>query len=189
MIAGGIAFLSVASPAPDAAADLFAEAVTALDGRANAARFRSAEWGSITSTNCKGAGGSPQRLELLSLPRDDIAALDAAIRAAHVVVVTGNSARQHLLLVRALAIGRPVLAIDTAFYRDIIDAGANGWLTSQSNSAALAGAMVAILKRPDLLPAMARSARLKAERRLDLVDARNLLFRVLGLPDLRSAAA
>ena len=48
-------------------------------------------------------------------------------------------------------------------------------------SAALAAAIAAILKRPDLIPAMSRASRLKAERRLDVTHVNRALLAVLGL--------
>ena len=182
-----LAFLAAIDPAQNSGSPMFVDAVRHLDGRVADARFVAVHLGEMEKSADDGT--PPAHMQTRSVPLADPAALKAAIRDAHVVVVTGASAYQLTVLATALAVGRPVLAIDEPFNRDVIDAGANGWLAPQSNPAALAEAMAAILNRPDLLPAMARSARLKAERRLDLVNARNLFCSVLSLPDLRSAAA
>ena len=105
------------------------------------------------------------------------------------VVVDHVDAYQILLLATALAMGRPVLATDEACYRDYVDVGANGWLIPGEDTTALVQAMTSILKRPDLLPGMARAARHKAERRLDQKIALKVLLEALGLQDLRAKAA
>ena len=47
----------------------------------------------------------------------------------------------------------------------------------------LASAMLSFLKRPDLLPAMARASRLKAERRFDERTVNRTLLAAIGLND------
>ena len=162
----------------------FAEAVTALDSRASRARFRLAEIHPALIT----AKASP-RLERITVTSPIAETLAELVRAAHIVVVDGLGAQQTLLLGLALAVGRPVLVTHDACYRDFVDVGANGWLAPRGDAAALAQCMATILKRPDLLPGMARAARQKAERRLDQRVVVPLLFKALGLSDLRVQAA
>ena len=160
------------------------EAVASLDGRATSARFRLAA--DRPNANTAALAG---RVETIEVDQFDQISLRDAVRAAHIVVIDGETPRHRLALVTALAMGRPVLAIGTALYRETIDAGVNGWLIPDAAPTTLAGTLTAILKRPDLLPGMARAARQKAERSLDHRDAAATLFQVLGLTDLRVQAA
>ncbi len=112
---------------------------------------------------------------------------DTALRDAHVVVVDGHTAVHQWALAQALMLGRPVLAIDTPLTRDLIDSGASGWLVPR-DADALAAALTATLKRPDLLPGMAQAARRKAERRFDRSVVRDALLDGLGLGAVAPAA-
>ena len=105
------------------------------------------------------------------------------------VVIDDIGAGHMLLLATALAIGRPVLVIDVPAYRELVDAGANGWLVADNDATALATSMAAILKRPDLLVGMARVSRQKAERKIDQSEVWKPLFDIVGLADLRRKAA
>jgi Glycosyl transferases group 1 len=137
----------------------FAAAVALLDPRAGRARFQ------LVRGVDGAAGAAPAgRLDVIDESSENQAVAAAALRAAHVVVIDGTSARHQWALAEALRLGRPVLAIDTVVTRDLVDGGVCGWLVAPK-AAALADAMTATLKRPDLLPAMAQAARQKAERR------------------------
>ena len=116
--------------------------------------------------------------------------MQAAVGAAHVVVIDGDAAPHIATLATAYALGRPVLVRDSALTRDFVGAGADGWFVPAGADAAVwADAMAAVLKRPDLLPGMARAAGLKAARRLGREHAEKTLFATLGLVDLRAIAA
>ncbi|MBU1212756.1 MAG: glycosyltransferase [Alphaproteobacteria bacterium] len=67
----------------------------------------------------------------------------------------------------ALAMGRPLIAADAAGCRELVDERVNGCLARPNDAASLAAAIRSYLKRPDLIPAMARASRQKAERRYD----------------------
>jgi glycosyltransferase involved in cell wall biosynthesis len=84
-------------------------------------------------------------------------------------------------LLEALAVGRPVIATDTPGCRDTIDERINGVLVPPRDAAALAAAIESVLRRPDLLPAMARASRQKAERRFDVTAVNAELMRTLGV--------
>ena len=131
----------------------------------------------------------PAHLESLMLDRDVAKSLRERVRAAHCVVVDDAGPYHTLLLTTALALGRPVLAIDHASHRHFVDAGVNGWMVPQDDDAAMGAGIAATLKRPDLLAGMARAARQKAERHLDQRASIDVLFGALGLADLRTAAA
>lgn len=116
-------------------------------------------------------------------------AMHSAVEAAHVVVIDDISASHLLLLAAALAVGRPVLVIDVAAYRDFVDVGVNGWLVADGDAAALTTTIATMLKRPDLLAGMARASRQKAERKIDRSAGWQPLLDIIGLADLRQKAA
>lgn len=159
--------------------------VTASRSLAGRCRFRAIDlYGHGSDGNSEGMTG-------IEIVRSDLTsrAIRAAVEAAHVVVIDDIGAGHMLLLATALAIGRPVLVIDVPAYRELVDAGANGWLVADNDATALATSMAAILKRPDLLVGMARVSRQKAERKIDQSEVWNPLFDIVGLADLRRKAA
>lgn len=82
-------------------------------------------------------------------------------------------------VLRALTAGRPVVTTAVPGCRDMIDERVNGCLVPARDTAALAEAMESFLRRPDLIPAMARASRAKAERFGSADAARRSLFEVL----------
>lgn len=86
------------------------------------------------------------------------------LREAHVFVYAGYAEGMPQPLLEALASGRPVLTTNTAGCREAVDERVNGCLVEPRNAEALADAMESFLRRPDLIPAMARASRAKAER-------------------------
>ena len=112
---------------------------------------------------------------------DGTSDLRSALGRAHVYVYPSHSEGMPASVLEALASGRPVITSDTPGCRDTIDATVNGFLVPRGDVGALAAAMRAILKRPDLIPSMARASRLKAERRFDVRDVNQALFEALDL--------
>ncbi len=110
--------------------------------------------------------------------------LAASIAAAHVVVapVLGDLPPPGLL--EALAIGRPVVLVPTGFARELVDDRVNGCLAADASGAGLAAAMDVLVRRPDLIPAMARAARLKAERRFDQREIAAAMLDLLGVAQM-----
>lgn len=182
----GLIFLGVsAAPAP-----MFAAAVNLLEDRAPRARFRLAEIEGLSRVPPAVRHAPASRLETFTVDVRDPSTLQDAIRASHIVVVDGAASTHVMALSTAYGLGRPVLAGDTALSRDLVDAGADGWrVPAGADAAAWADAVAAILRRPDLLPGMARAAGLKAGRRLSQDSAAATLFAALGLADLRAKAA
>lgn len=86
------------------------------------------------------------------------------LREAHIFVYPGYAEGMPQPLLRALAAGRPVLTTNAAGCREAVDERVNGCLVEPRNADALAEAMESFLRRPDLIPAMARASRAKAER-------------------------
>ena len=178
----GFVFFGLDCGASDAS-PAFADAVAAFGARCPHAKFRLAQSDPSTAVL---AAQTSARLETTACDATSIQdQLLTLAQQAHVVVIDGTSAYQTLLLVLALALGRPVLLVDDVAHRNFIDVGVNGWLVPRDDVTALADCMASILKRPDLLPGMARAARLKAERRFDEHSAMTVLSSALGISDLR----
>lgn len=110
--------------------------------------------------------------------QDDVRPL---IGAAHVVVVPSRTAAMPRILLEALATGRPVITTAVAGCRDAVDERVNGVLVPPRDPAALAEAMMSFLKRPDLIAAMARASRSKAERRFGVGPVNAAVLDLLGL--------
>jgi len=100
---------------------------------------------------------------------------------AHVFVYPGYAEGMPQPILRALAAGRPVLVADAAGCREAVDTRVNGCLVEPRNSGALADAMESFLRRPDLIPAMARASRAKAERFDSAEAVRGKLLQTLQL--------
>lgn len=84
-------------------------------------------------------------------------------------------------VLEALAMGRPVITTNTPGCRDTVDERVNGCLVSPGDPAALAAAMQTFLKRPDLIPHLARASRAKAERRFDATAVNATLIQLLAV--------
>ncbi len=112
---------------------------------------------------------------------DDQADVRPLIGASHVVVVPSWADAMPRILLEALAAGRPVIATDIPGCREAVDERVNGVLVPPRDAAALADAMMSFLKRPDLVPAMSRASRAKAERRFAVGPVNAALLDVLGL--------
>ncbi len=89
----------------------------------------------------------------------------------------------------ALAMGRPLIVADAPGCRELVDERVNGCLAPPDDPSALAAAIESYLKRPDLIPAMARASRQKAERRYDRRLVMAAMFDLLGLERAEVAAA
>ncbi len=98
---------------------------------------------------------------------------------AHVFVYPGYAEGMPQPILRALAAGRPVLVADAAGCREAVDTRVNGCLVEPRNPSALADAMESFLRRPDLIPAMARASRAKAERFESVAGVRGKLLQIL----------
>lgn len=100
---------------------------------------------------------------------------------AHVFVYPSQGEGLPRTVLEAMAAGRPILTTNTAGCRDTVDERVNGCLVPADDASALAQAMESFLKRPDLVPAMARASRLKAERRFDVREVSRATMAALGL--------
>ncbi len=66
---------------------------------------------------------------------------------------------QGIVLLEAMAAGRPVLAFEIAGYRDVVSHGRDGWLVSDVNAKALADALSELLSNPGLRAELAQTGR------------------------------
>ncbi|MEI9900145.1 MAG: glycosyltransferase [Hyphomicrobium sp.] len=84
-------------------------------------------------------------------------------------------------VLQAMAAGRPIVTSDVAGCRDTVDERVNGCLVPPRDVGALQAAMEGFLKRPDLIPSMARASRSKAERFCSTDSARRSMLDILQL--------
>lgn len=170
----GLAFLMLARLDPAQGVATFAEAASRVKEKAPGARFLVA-----------GPEGSPpDGLTAASLARykgaveylGDVADVRPLIAAAHVLVHPSLSEGLPGALLEGLAMGRPLIASDIPGSRTTIDERVNGVLVPAGRAEELATAIQSFLKRPDLIPAMARASRAKAER---LFDERTVIAQMI----------
>ncbi len=103
------------------------------------------------------------------------------LREAHVFVYPGYAEGMPQPLLQALASGRPILTTDSAGCREAVDTRVNGCLVEPRDPEALAEAMESFLRRPDLIPAMARASRAKAERFDSAASVKSTLLNLMRL--------
>jgi glycosyltransferase involved in cell wall biosynthesis len=100
---------------------------------------------------------------------------------AHVFVYPAYAEGMPQPLLAALAAGRPVVTTNVAGCRETVDERVNGCLVAPRDAEALAEAMESFLRRPDLIPAMARASRAKAERFATAAAVRRTLIDTLQI--------
>lgn len=91
-------------------------------------------------------------------------------------------------VLEAMATGRPVITTQSRGCRETVDERVNGCLVPVGDAPALAEAMRSFLRRPDLIPSMARASRQKAERCFDVERVTQDMIDVL-LDDTSSGSA
>lgn len=99
----------------------------------------------------------------------------------HVFVHPSHAEGMPQPVLDAMAAGRPIIASDVAGCRDTVDERVNGCLVAPGDAQALAAAMESFLKRPDLIPSLARASRSKAERFCSAAEVNATLLAALGL--------
>ncbi|MFA5952780.1 MAG: glycosyltransferase family 4 protein [Hyphomicrobium sp.] len=111
----------------------------------------------------------------------DLADVRPALAGCHVFVYPSHAEGMPRAVLEALAAGRPVITTDTPGCRETIDERVSGCLVAARDPVALARAMESFVQHADLIPAMARAARLKAERRFDAVAVNRKIIEMIGL--------
>ena len=175
----GMAFLMIARLDRAKGVLDYCQAARILKARAPSAQFR------LAGSEGTGAGALTARaiesyrdcVEYLG-PLEDVR---PALGQCHVYVYPSHAEGMPRSVLEALSAGRPVIATNVPGCRDTIDERVNGCLVPKSNPESLAAAMESFLKRPDLIPAMARASRTKAERKFDERTVNATLLEVLGL--------
>jgi glycosyltransferase involved in cell wall biosynthesis len=112
---------------------------------------------------------------------DQSADLMQHMASAHVFVSAAHSEGMPRCALDALAAGRPLIVSDVPGSRETTDEMVNGMLVPAGDAVALAGAVRRMITHRDLLPAMARASRLKAERHFSSVPVHTALNAALGL--------
>ena len=104
-----------------------------------------------------------------------------ALEQCHVFVYPSCAEGMPQPVLQAMAAGRPILTTNIAGCRDTVDERVNGCLVAPRDAEALAEAMESYLKRPDLIPAMARASRAKAERFGTAASVKRTMLELLRL--------
>jgi len=111
-------------------------------------------------------------------PAQDIRALLAL---SHVFVYPSHGEGLPQPVLEAMAAGRPIVTTDVAGCRDTVDDRVNGCFAQPRDARSLAAAMESFLKRPDLIPPIARASRAKAERFCGVETVTRSLLAALAL--------
>jgi glycosyltransferase involved in cell wall biosynthesis len=107
--------------------------------------------------------------------------MQALLGRCHFFVYPSHAEGMPQAVLEAMAAGRPIITSNTAGCRDTVDERVNGCLVEPRNAKALSLAMESFLKRPDLIPSIARASRAKAERFCDIDGVSRTLLRALGV--------
>jgi glycosyltransferase involved in cell wall biosynthesis len=175
----GLVFLMIARQDKATGVLDYCDAARLVKARAPSARFHLA--------GLPGSGKGAVTAAMLEPYRECVRVLGpledvrSALGACHVYVYPSHGESMPRSVLEAMATGRPIITTATPGCRDTVDERVNGCLVPPSNPQALAAAMETFLKRPDLIPPIARASRTKAERRFDEVPVHAALMEVLGL--------
>lgn len=175
----GLVFLMISRLGRSRGVGEYAAAARAVKARAPGARFLLAgpEGSGSDMVTLQAIGATDGTIEYLGV-LDDVR---PAIGRAHVYVYPSRAEGMPRSVLEALAAGRPVITTSTPGCRETVDERVNGCLVPLGDVTALAEAIESFLKRPDLIPAMTRASRIKAERRFDARDVNRVLLEVLEL--------
>ena len=104
-----------------------------------------------------------------------------ALGGCHVYVYPSHREGMPRSVLEGMAAGRPIITTNVAGCRETVDERINGCLVTPGEPHALAAAIESFLKRPDLIPPIARASRAKAERRFDERGVHATLLGLMGL--------
>ena len=155
----------------------FVQAARRVSGHAKSAKFVLAGQPGRDDINLAALGFKGPQFEVIAGDVD----LRTVLSRGHVCVHPSHAEGMPPAVLEALALGRPIITTDGPGCRETVDETVNGYLVQRGDVGALTAAMDALLKRPDLIPAMARASRLKAERRFDVRQVNAALIDALGL--------
>jgi glycosyltransferase involved in cell wall biosynthesis len=175
----GIVFLMAARLDKEKGAQDFCEAARTLKGEGVAAEFL------LAGPDGTGEGAmKPDDLSKYSGHVEflgDASNLRQPIGRAHVFVAPSHREGMPHAVQQAMAAARPVIVSDIPGARETVDEMVNGLMISPSDPKSLADAMRRIVKHKDLLPAMGRASRAKAERLFDATAVNAALRAALEL--------
>jgi glycosyltransferase involved in cell wall biosynthesis len=103
------------------------------------------------------------------------------LAACHVFVYPSHGEAMPQSILEAMAAGRPIITSDVTGCRETVDERVNGCIVRAGDAESLATAMESFLKRPDLIPSIARASRAKAERFCGMDTVRVPFLAALGL--------
>ncbi len=173
----GLTFLMMANRNRARHLETFATAARLLKARAPAARFLYALDRDAGADTIAITPSHRETVELIEVGDDS----RAAIAECHVFVYLSDGEGMPSAVLQALAMGRPIVTTDTPGCRDTVDDKVNGCLVAPADPTALAAALQSFLKRPDMIPHLARASRAKAERRFDAKRVNATLMELLRL--------
>jgi glycosyltransferase involved in cell wall biosynthesis len=105
----------------------------------------------------------------------------ALLATCHVFVYPSHGEAMPQPILEAMAAGRPIITSDVTGCRETVDERVNGCIVRAGDAESLATAMESFLKRPDLIPSIARASRAKAERFCGMDTVRGPFLATLGL--------
>jgi glycosyltransferase involved in cell wall biosynthesis len=105
----------------------------------------------------------------------------ALLAISHVFVYPSHGEGMPHPVLEALAAGRPIVRTDVAGCRDTVDDRVNGCFAQPRDVRSLTTAMESYVKRPDLIPPIARASRAKAERFCGIETVNRSLLAALAL--------
>lgn len=177
-IGQGLVFLMIASRERRRGIMEYCAAATALRRRAPTSRFLFASLPAEGSVAVSAAElAQHPDIEYLGEANDHSAALGQC----HVFVYPSCAEGMPRPLLQALSAGRPIVTTNIPGCRDTVDERVNGCFVAPRDADALADAMESYLKRPDLIPAMARASRAKAERFATAASVKHTMLELLRL--------
>ncbi|MBX9925273.1 MAG: glycosyltransferase [Hyphomicrobiaceae bacterium] len=173
----GLVFLMVARRSGIRHVEGFGQAARLVKSRSPASRFLCAFETGATPEGIAAVASYADTVETVAPSADH----RTAIAGCHVFVYLSDGEGMPSPVLQALAMGRPVISTDVPGCRDTVDEKVNGCLIPSADPEALAAALQTFLKRPDLIPHLARASRAKAERRFDATSVNAAMIELLRL--------
>jgi glycosyltransferase involved in cell wall biosynthesis len=175
----GLTFLMIAQLARSRGVLNYVAAARAVKARAPGAKFLLAGPAALgeDAVPLEACGVTDGVVEYLGAV-DDVRPLFART---HVFVYPSPREGMPRQVLEAMAAGRPIITTNAPGCRDTVDERVNGCLAAPGDADGLTAAIESFLKRPDLIPAMSRASRLKAERRFDVREVNRTVLDALGL--------
>jgi glycosyltransferase involved in cell wall biosynthesis len=185
-IADGLTFLMIARLVRDKGVREYCEAARIARRAAPRARFLLAgpEESGPAGFGARELGQWSDAVEYLGHAAD----VRPLLSRCHAYVLPSYGEGMPRTVLEAMAAGRPIITTDARGCRETVEDGVNGCLVPVADAGALAEAMLSLLRRPDLIAAMAEASRRKAESRFDVALVNRAMIDIL-LPPGRAAGS